>query len=267
MSRSESKKWINVVGRLLLAYALIFTQSALAGQNSKVNGKAESPQTGEARPIAEKQSSAAPTAKKQTEEVQGEGSETAVAGEKSSRDGSHQGIKVHGHWMIEVRNPDGTVVTHREFENSLSPDGALMLAGLLSRTVSAGFWEIILGDVGGTQPCVAQGSPSQCIIIEPGLGNNIVGAFPTLTTPPGLGSPASVVLSGTATAGANSSINLVQTYFFVCSNATAPNAPCNISTPARIPGQNTFGFTSASLAPVAVSTGQTIAVTVIISFS
>ena len=35
--------------------------------------------------------------------------------------GQHQGIKVHGHWAIEVRDPDGSVVRHVEVENSLVP--------------------------------------------------------------------------------------------------------------------------------------------------
>ena len=30
------------------------------------------------------------------------------------------GIKVHGHWIIEVLNPDGSLVNHREFENANS---------------------------------------------------------------------------------------------------------------------------------------------------
>ena len=32
--------------------------------------------------------------------------------------GPAEGIKVHGHWTIEVRDPDGTLVTHREFEKA-----------------------------------------------------------------------------------------------------------------------------------------------------
>jgi len=26
---------------------------------------------------------------------------------------------VHGHWTIDVREPDGTLVSHNEFENAL----------------------------------------------------------------------------------------------------------------------------------------------------
>ncbi|HSP63214.1 MAG TPA: hypothetical protein VLQ90_09555, partial [Pyrinomonadaceae bacterium] len=44
-----------------------------------------------------------------------------------SKGGQKEGIKVHGHWTIDVRNPDGTLVTHREFENDLQADGAIVL--------------------------------------------------------------------------------------------------------------------------------------------
>jgi hypothetical protein len=38
--------------------------------------------------------------------------------------GQSDGIKVHGHWTIEVRNPDGTLAKHSEFENSLATPSA-----------------------------------------------------------------------------------------------------------------------------------------------
>jgi hypothetical protein len=50
--------------------------------------------------------------------------------------GIRDGLKVHGHWTIDVRNPNGTLASHREFENSLvggTPDsGAGILAQLLT---------------------------------------------------------------------------------------------------------------------------------------
>ena len=51
---------------------------------------------------------------------------SAATGEPAPK-GAHEGIKVHGHWTIEVRNPDGTLAARREFENSLS--SGLTLAG------------------------------------------------------------------------------------------------------------------------------------------
>jgi hypothetical protein len=57
----------------------------------------------------------------------------------------HQGIKVHGHWVLQVKNHDGTLAERREFENSLittsSPDkatnsGAAWLVAVLSGNVA-----------------------------------------------------------------------------------------------------------------------------------
>src|SRR6476660_2101480 len=44
-----------------------------------------------------------------------------------SSGGPKEGIKVHGHWTIDVRNADGTLATHREFENALQISGAKVL--------------------------------------------------------------------------------------------------------------------------------------------
>ena len=49
-------------------------------------------------------------AKAQAEEAEREASEKSVAEEKSGEP-SHQGIKVHGHWTIEVYNPSGSLVS------------------------------------------------------------------------------------------------------------------------------------------------------------
>ena len=55
--------------------------------------------------------------------------------------GPHAGIQIHGHWTIEVREPDGTLVTHREFDNALVATGPETLASILSRQRSPGLWE------------------------------------------------------------------------------------------------------------------------------
>jgi len=51
-----------------------------------------------------------------------------------------EGIKVHGHWIINVKNPDGTLVEHREFDNSLQNNGGAALVGLLSGYFTPGDW-------------------------------------------------------------------------------------------------------------------------------
>ena len=49
-----------------------------------------------------------------------------------SPDGSEE-AQVHGHWVIQVRNADGTLVSHREFDNPLAPGGQGSLAKVLSK--------------------------------------------------------------------------------------------------------------------------------------
>jgi hypothetical protein len=58
--------------------------------------------------------------------------------------GQHEGITVHGHWTIEVKNPDGSLVQHVEFENALQAAGVDLLPALLGRTASPGAWAIML---------------------------------------------------------------------------------------------------------------------------
>ena len=42
-----------------------------------------------------------------------------MAGSENGNNATHQGVKMHGRWVIDVRNPDGTLTAHREFENLL----------------------------------------------------------------------------------------------------------------------------------------------------
>jgi hypothetical protein len=61
------------------------------------------------------------------------GSGAPGSGEMSSLRGEaqQQGIQVRGHWIIEVRDPDGTLADRREFENALTLSGAELLAEIL----------------------------------------------------------------------------------------------------------------------------------------
>ncbi|MGA8408243.1 MAG: hypothetical protein WB680_13780 [Candidatus Acidiferrales bacterium] len=94
--------------------------------------------------------------------------------------GLNTGIQIHGHWKIVVRNPDGTVATRREFENSLTYPGAYLLQNFLGGTLTPGAWAIGLGAQlpGDTGPCTnsftitnsqtpSPVSSGSCIIAEP----------------------------------------------------------------------------------------------------
>lgn len=74
---------------------------------------------------------------------------------KRQSGGNHEGIMVHGHWTIDVRNPDGKLGSHTEFENALQPQGADILTGLLSgEYVSGGFLVVF-----STSPTPSLGAP------------------------------------------------------------------------------------------------------------
>jgi len=50
--------------------------------------------------------------------------------------GQQEGITVHGHWVIEVKNPDGSLVRHVEVENSLDPGFPLSYTSSTNATPS-----------------------------------------------------------------------------------------------------------------------------------
>jgi len=67
-----------------------------------------------------------------------------------SKEGSN-GIKVHGHWKFVVHDPDGTLVSTREFENSLITPAAgdfLIASALLGQSVPSD-WAVLLCPVAG----------------------------------------------------------------------------------------------------------------------
>ena len=77
-----------------------------------------------------------------------------VAG-KRQPGGTHESINVHGHWMIEVKEPSGKLISHTEFENSLYTPAYpnTTPSGYLSRTFTQGEWGITLS--GSPTPCPA----------------------------------------------------------------------------------------------------------------
>lgn len=272
MTKNEWKKWIAVVGRMLLAYALVFAQGAWAVQNQATKDKPGSPQTAAAQQANEKQS--AVPARAQSKQTQGEESETAAAEEKPSGDGRHEGIKVHGHWTIEVRNPDGTLVTHREFENSLaSGQGAQALVALLSHTATLGYWQ-----VGLYGPNCASANYPWCTIIENipgsftanGVSNSLTLSVKSAPVP--VSGASTLTLNGNVTPVNSTQISQVQTSFLLCTPDTSPQA-CFPA--ANAPGASfgvpplmfIYGLTSANISAVSVQSGQLVQVTVVLSFS
>src|SRR6185295_728382 len=91
----------------------------------------------------------------------------ARAGEGESTRGAREGIKVHGHWTIDVKNPDGSLVSQYVFENALE-DGTI-LSQMLSRTKVPGEWGVYLWQVGSglRKPCPSYFNGA-CVIGEVG---------------------------------------------------------------------------------------------------
>ncbi len=189
----------------------------------------------------------------------------APAGQSAAK-GQREGIKVHGHWTIEVRNPDGTVVSQTEFENALSPGfsfpiingltaqvpgGGAFLSALMAgqAVITPGNWAVLVEGTNGplptaNAPCItASGTYGSCFIFSgatipnfytsplcaPGVPDN-PGISCNLTVSP-LGTAQNLTgfqLSGSVAATLNGTISAVATMNFdAC--AALPNCSFVIS--------------------------------------
>jgi hypothetical protein len=176
--------------------------------------------------------------------------------ESRSQGNRKEGIKVHGHWTIEVRDPDGKLVLHREFENSLEPGGADALVNVFGRNQVPGLWTIGLVNINNAAPCPSFG----CSLYEP---NSSIPAdsshFKTLSVL--VSNQGQLLLSGTFAASQTGSITGVNAFSLRCPATVLP-ANCNESS--AVNGYLPF---TTSLINVNVSAGQVVQVTVAFSFS
>ena len=158
--------------------------------------------------------------------------------------GNHEGITVHGHWTIEVRNPDGTVVTHREFENKLEqPSGGLILANILSGASVSGEFAVLLpvSCVSGINFCVISstgGDPGGGVIIPSDVSAAFGGAAEVFCSGTGSNPAAcpqtlqvsslggSVILTGGVVAIAAGSVGAVTTSHATCTNTNITLTSC-----------------------------------------
>ena len=257
MSKKNLSSILSASARMVLSFVVVFGQTAWAGQNQNAKDKPDSSWDTEALQTQANQNPAAVEKSQLAEEGNVE-TQDSTAPKNSQSGGPHEGIQVHGHWTIEVRNPDGSLVTHREFENSLQ-QGALALGGILGRQNAPGFWGINLST---SDTCTGPGSQATpvCTIIEPtpnfapitGRSTNLV-----MTV-----SNSGLMLSGSITVLPALQITAVQTLLSLCP-ATTPSPTC--ATGAGVTG-NAFTFTTLAT-PIPVASGQTVQATVAISFS
>ncbi len=161
-------------------------------------------------------------------------------------------VTVHGQWTIIVRNKHHKIVARRHFENALVPSGAAVLARLLSRASGAGSWGVNIG-FGAIVDSTNTASDS------PPFYKNL-----TVTAPTSGPDANKVVLSGTATPSADTTINNVDTYLGECTGP--PTAGCVSPASSQFTHKALDGV-NGDPAAVPVAAGQQVAVTVKLSFS
>lgn len=232
-------------------------------------------------PLLAQQSAATPrAAAKVAPQVEEEESSPA------SKKPGDEGIKVHGHWIIDVRNADGSLAEHRDFQNSLdSTNGANALLYLLSGQLTTGSMSIQLFGVNSGTGRGQSYVSSQAGATNQGFGIYSICSFTSdsscvtynllqTASPGSYGSAAALTLKGQISPTADIVFNQVSTFLTGCQNgnyngaSTHSPADCfnlqAISPPVRESKQ----FTNAVLAtPLTVVAGQSVLVTVVLSFS
>jgi hypothetical protein len=167
--------------------------------------------------------------------------------------GSDESVAVSGHWLIEVRDPDGTLVTRREFHNALT--GASRLAEHVRGVFTPGPMRVVLACAFATcvNPC-----PNRCSVTEArAVGAASTSLFKNLTVTT---LPTGFELRGFVVASTDGAITTVQTFVGLCPPNVAP-ANCVVS-------QEATSLTGTNLSsPVPVASGQQVLVTVAVSFA
>lgn len=201
--------------------------------------------------------------------------------------GGRQNIKVHGHWLIDVRNPDGTLAQHRDFENSLQ-DSGFNITQLMAGTITAGEPTITLYQA-FSNPSICFGAVcriaeyangAQAAYISPcapsSCAPNLVATVVTIVS--GSTTSYALKLSGQFTAAQNGGIGSVGTVWFNCatsSSAISNVPPSSCASQTNLPANSVIAtngtavpnFTATSISTLSVTSGQIIQVTVTLTFS
>jgi hypothetical protein len=188
---------------------------------------------------------------------------------KPSKPGN-EGIKIHGHWVLQVKNVDGTLGERREFNNSLVPStdhligGDALLVGLLSGSMVPGDAGVLLvqeQSAAGGADCVTPGNScflmttANSPLIQQTGQQALTNFYPFLAaSQSGLalsasmtgGTPVNWIFSGNfVVPAALTTVNVVQSVIPFCLNSQSP-AYRNI----ELAGPSVSG-SSADLAPTA----------------
>jgi hypothetical protein len=192
----------------------------------------------------------------------------------------HEGVKMHGHWIIDVKNADGTLAEHRDFENTITGFGQELLAGLLSGYIVPSDYAIFL-TTSGTPPCTeTQGFPGCGIVrslttLPASELCQFYPCFAGLTYSANLidsgSGGSSFVLAGSFTANQAGTITEVETLYGTCAANVGAQTALATVTPATCsttPGSGGYRqLSEAGITTVSVVATQIVQVTVTISFS
>lgn len=174
----------------------------------------------------------------------------ASCGVAPQSSGPNEGIAVHGDWTIEVYNEDGTLDERVEFENALHPEGAANLTGVLSGLFGGvSYWAIGLGSATG--PC-----------------DPVCWIDPVQATSEATATGRVVRVNGSTVVDADGQIERVETALGTCGRIEL--SLCLENAGEGIVGTGSFrSITEKNLGPdfPQVSAGQTVDVTVVISFT
>jgi hypothetical protein len=192
-----------------------------------------------------------------------------------------EGIKVHGHWTIDIKNPDGTLAQHHEFENSFQPGGSIAIIQLITGIAIPSDMGIgVTSPTGHTPPC-GPSSQSICLMVrslkdEPGTSFcvSLAVCSANLTSATSFAAlPYTLTYSGSFQAEEAGSITGVQSILGSCvqspagletvspANCTADNLTNTQS------GQSYAIFSGTTISAVAVTAGQIVQVSVAFTFS
>jgi len=161
-----------------------------------------------------------------------------------------EGIGVHGAWTIDVINPDGTVDKQIDFTNALADTGDDWIADVFAGSVTPGNWRISALAAAAGSPCIGLGDvTTACSIDPPDLQvsvNDAGGAFGSVLN-----------LTGSFVADVDGVIGQVRSANYTCASSVSPD-DCTTG--------NFNGVTATTFPEQAVAAGQTVQISVELSF-
>jgi hypothetical protein len=169
-------------------------------------------------------------------------------------------IGVRGHWVVEVRDPDGTPVTRQEFHNALADTG--LIPRILAGQITLGPLHVVMDCLGPgcTKPCSPPGDKGlPCRIFEPRFklpaSSSIFKSLQVSTVPGGF------KLVGSATVSSNTTISTFTAAIQTCDAKTTTTANCGVAT------EGVTANLTTTVQPTTVVVGQQVQVTVTITFA